>query len=329
MEIRTFDKNGNPEINFVTILSDFKVPDNLPIKIGNWQLKKFQAQNFELARIILDNLSGGSGFGPFPSQEKYIKELEENEVSYMPLKESEFRYLVLVPVKVGANIEKLIQAGRISDSDIWIDIINRGQNVLRYERSQIVSFFDRTRWHFDRLELGIDNFSEVLTLRESFDDDKFPSIVRAIKMFVDLDVVSEVSDLKHLGYFTIIESLLSHNPDPDDSNDTISKQLKRNLKSLEDRMPNRNKLWLGDFDSKNKDTVISKLYSYRSRIAHGGSDKEIKKLKEWFLNNKPIILDYNLRRRDNVDWMGWYLRNITKRILVQALKEPQLMIDLN
>ena len=167
--------------------------------------------------------------------------------------------------------------------------------------------------------LDIDHLIEVVDLRARFDNDKYPSIVTAIEMFRALDV-NPPSSVKMLGYFGAIESLLSHAPGPNDSADSISRQLRRNLVLLNNRMDSSRSLGFNEFGSTNTEKVISKLYAYRSAIAHGGDESgKIKSLIDLHQGWPPMAAPL---------WSDRFLRRLAKRVLVHALREPQLVVDL-
>lgn len=150
---------------------------------------------------------------------------------------------------------------------------------------------------------------------------EFPSEIRQIlHMFSSLDNLPDSSTLKVLGYFSIIEGLLSHKPSDNDRVDSIQRQLIRNINLLNNRLKKIHKeIAFSDFGETNPETVLRKLYAYRSAIAHGGQVSDpLNKIGEMRIGN------------NNTDhlWVHDWLRSLTKRLLLSAIVEPGLVMDL-
>jgi hypothetical protein len=321
------------KLDFIVILSDYILPKELPIKLNHWTIDKPNKDELNKFHKIVNSYTQ-TNVPIRPNQE--MGKIEKAGHSTFPvLNDNEFRYLILKPqnnyinnrtLNQSLNYTELHQAGRLSDSDIWINITALQSGPTTYNGGVLSAFYNIISRPFG-VSLDYTNFSNVIQLRHDLDEKRFPWIKRAISMFMEQDNIRHDSYLKHLGYFTIIESLLSHKPNPGDSIDSISRQLKRNLILIENRMEGNDKLWLNSFNGVNPDKVIAKLYEYRSEVAHGGTD--FTKLFNWFSINKPVVLDEEIRNlTSGKNWIGWYLRNLTKRIIVHSMKEPQLINDL-
>ena len=153
---------------------------------------------------------------------------------------------------------------------------------------------------------------KVLTL----DADEFASIKRAIELFGDLDYVPSFTPLWVLGHFIVWEALLTHNPDPNDPQDSLGRQLRRCVPLLEHRLIAAgddpiDQSWAPDMKL---DRIIGRLYQYRSAIAHGSPHMGI-------FQKDPFKV---------IGWPGLddWIRLLTKRLLRAALREPQLVVDL-
>lgn len=119
------------------------------------------------------------------------------------------------------------------------------------------------------------------------------------------------SRLGLVGYMTIIESLLTHKPDPKDIHESLTKQVVSKMGLLEHRVS-------GGFGYQNwfpgklgGNQIWRKLYGIRSAIAHG---------------NKP---DYRVGEIPNYQTALKFLREVVKTLIRQALAEPQLIRDLH
>jgi Apea-like HEPN len=169
----------------------------------------------------------------------------------------------------------------------------------------------------------IEHLQGVVALRAKFDDAKYPVIITAIQMFRELQI-NPRSSVKILGYFSLIESLLSHAPSPNDSIGSITRQLQRNLTFIHNRLSDGYNLGLNEFGDMTIDKVISRLYSYRSMIAHGGtSTKDLDLLVEAHKKNEG-----KLWVEIGIQWAERFIRRLIKRVLVYALREPNIVLDL-
>lgn len=140
---------------------------------------------------------------------------------------------------------------------------------------------------------------------------QWPGIQAAFQRRLELSNVPIDSPLRHLGYFIVIEALLTHAPQSGDSADTLSRQLQTKLPLLSNRMTLP--LPFRSLDPQaSTGTIIKALYGYRSSIAHGGEPT--------FEASQRI-----LGSREKV---GAFLDTAARRLLRQAALEPQLVSDL-
>ena len=164
------------------------------------------------------------------------------------------------------------------------------------------------------LRKNINAFVECIENQKMTDE-----IWEILHLFNSLDNVPNYSIIKILGYFSVIEGLLSHAPNGSDRMDSIQKQLIRNITLLNNRLKNTgDQISFEIFGNTKIDTILKKLYAFRSSIAHGASLK--KSLSD--LNN---LLD---KKKDEYLWIHDFLRDMTKKLLLAAIREPQLITDL-
>lgn len=132
-----------------------------------------------------------------------------------------------------------------------------------------------------------------------------------------LELLRELRDLPHfsplqiLGYFAILESLLTHQPNPDDRYDSITRQITNKLALLNARW--QTKLDYSAFGGAPHKKIWSEMYAYRSAIAHGGSSNSA---------SQSSVL----KTAENANVL---IRESVKQTLRQALIEPQLLADLH
>lgn len=118
------------------------------------------------------------------------------------------------------------------------------------------------------------------------------------------------SPLRFLGYFAVLESLLTHAPKPSDPYDSITRQVKMKLALLDARFPR--KLDYASFGAANVDSIWSKMYHYRSQVAHGGAPH--------FAGDLAVLKSHETALA--------LIRNTVKAVIRQAISEPQLLRDL-
>lgn len=125
--------------------------------------------------------------------------------------------------------------------------------------------------------------------------------------FFGLNSFTSRNKFKTLAKFALIESLITHNPT--DSGDTITKQIKAKVKLLNNRFTQPIKV-SDFFKNGSLDKILSELYSFRSAIAHGST----------YVFKGKIL--------ESEEKAGYFIDILLRRIIVQALKEPQLLLDL-
>jgi hypothetical protein len=131
-----------------------------------------------------------------------------------------------------------------------------------------------------------------------------------LEQVLDLDTLPHRSRLLFLGYFAVLESLVTHQPKKTDTIDSITRQVKQKVALLDNRWQPR--IDYSAFGTSKPDTIWSTMYAYRSCLAHGG---------------EPDFKDDLQLLHDHGQALG-LLRQTVKSILRQALSEPQLVLDL-
>jgi len=122
--------------------------------------------------------------------------------------------------------------------------------------------------------------------------------------------LSHDSPLRTLGYFALLESLLTHPPNRDDTYDSITRQIKKKLALLNNRWDRR--LDYTPFRGVDHERLWSRMYEYRSQLAHGGTPD---------FGGKLHVLGNQGRVQELV-------KETVKSIIRQTLIEPRLLLDL-
>jgi hypothetical protein len=107
-----------------------------------------------------------------------------------------------------------------------------------------------------------------------------------IGQILDLDALPHKSPLLFLGYFAVLEALLTHKVKDTDTIDSITRQVKQKVILLNNR-------WFppidyGPFHGAKPERIWSTMYAYRSCLAHGGSPDFMNDLKQ--LGNREQAL---------------------------------------
>lgn len=127
---------------------------------------------------------------------------------------------------------------------------------------------------------------------------------------VTLKSLPYLSPLRFLGYFALLESLLTHAPKPEDRYDSIIRQVKKKLALLDARWTS--KIDYRSFAGLTPEHVWAKMYEYRSAVAHGGTPDFSGSLKSLGSPECALAL----------------IKNTLKAVIRQSLAEPQLLRDL-
>jgi hypothetical protein len=154
---------------------------------------------------------------------------------------------------------------------------------------------------------NIDTIRHTLELYNALDRVKREGIIRAVEFYHNTRRFTNLGGLEVLAYFSIIEMLLTHNPNDKEIGDSISHQLKTKLSLMSTRISGSFDYHL--FDVSIPPTKVWDLLSYRSSIAHGNHIEFEGKFKA--LKSPENALKF--------------LTSATRTLLTQALKEPDLI----
>ncbi|NVL89547.1 MAG: hypothetical protein HWN69_00935 [Desulfobacterales bacterium] len=141
--------------------------------------------------------------------------------------------------------------------------------------------------------------------------DSYSNLYRSFRSFEDLKTIPDMSDLKVLGYFSIIEALITHAPKLAEPMDSLNHQLRTKVPLLRKRFE-REISYQDYFERAKEENIWTKLYQFRSCIAHGAEPNFSK--------------DLNVLRTCND--ISLFLQELTKLLLIYTLKDPGFVSDL-
>lgn len=297
-----------------------------------WTLRKATSEELQNHQFRFDSKSWAKRRGwthGYPPQLQVWKEIKGKDYPQVynrpPKSEEELLEIARVMVleasnTVGINEFSLKNALAICDAEFRLGIsfykggrISNGSLSFPYFQLQ------------NRLYTGFNNYKRpslvnIQDIKDTvalFSKGIPENINHSIFLFRLLDDIPDYAPIKILGYFTVIESILTERR----STDSISHQLKDNLEFVDERLAFCGRsLGFEDLAKKNPKTIIRDLYDYRSAIAHGrSSEKSIKKIINARTENTSII--------DDQLWIHDWLRKMTRRILFEAVNEPERLSE--
>lgn len=156
----------------------------------------------------------------------------------------------------------------------------------------------------------IEEIREISRLYAELPKD-YEQIHHAVRNFELLKQIPETSELLVIGYFAIIESLVAHKPRGPENLDSTTHQVAAKLALLQKRFakPVVSADFFGDVQEKK---VWTKLYAFRSDLAHGNIPDFQKELR--VLKDRATVTRF--------------LKNTLKCLIVLAMKEPEFVADL-
>lgn len=243
---------------------------------------------------------------------------------FLELPKNLWRYFVIELKNDKPNLDLLEAALAVASSSLDIGFVKIKitiGNVTRpacfYHGPSIYQSLDalaRTTTGRDDLMLSVGTAegSEINDVfrRMAEHDDGLIELTRVVELLLDLKDLPHSSPLQILGYFAILESVLTHQPRPDDRYESITRQITNKLALLNNR-------WNPSFDYRPlggamHGKIWHQMYAYRSAIAHGG--------KLDFRSKLALLKNEGLANRLIVD--------AVKKTIRQAYVEPRLLRDL-
>ncbi len=156
---------------------------------------------------------------------------------------------------------------------------------------------------------SLEDLQRLFKKYNALDKNKHEGILRAIDFNTNLQRLPKLTNLPVLGFFVIIEMLLTHNPNDREIGDSLTHQIKTKIAFLSPRLDTPLNYLL--FDSEiPPDKIWGALYEYRSCIAHGNHID--------FTKGKLKILR-------NSDTAFEFLNAATRALLVHAIIEPDVI----
>ena len=233
---------------------------------------------------------------------------------YKPLPPDKLRYFVMTFQGSYPQIQEFQQAADISIRELELNLwIMDGDKEWRCQ-APVRLFHLLHPSPFGRLckPFSISDAAELSSIyfRLKVHNGRLFDIERTVSEIAQLKEIDQGSHLVVLGYFAMLEAMLTHLPKPSDPYDSITRQIKNKLALLDNRWSPR--IDYSPFGGTKPEKVWEKMYSYRSAIAHG---------------TKPDF-GSDLRVLRGPDVVFSLVKETVKSIARFALLDPQLLQDL-
>lgn len=299
--------------------------ENRIVLFENYVLKKANEEQIEYIQDfiadytkILHNKVNRYEYYASPKDNGLIyNHLERNDWNYWIIEHTEINMSDSVPLALGLSkmdLTILFEAAYIGIKTA------EGKEVAGTLSNQLttLTFFYNTR--FEKLEKKMLTELDVKEINGLFHsigkfketEEDFEFIKKALQDFLKLQEIPKDSPFRILGYFSILELLLT-NYKPNEN--SINNQLQAKINLVNNQI--ENSINFSDYfqgaDTNSLELIVGKLYHYRNDIAHGNKSDFEKQL--FILKNNKIFIEE-------------FLRALTKRVLIFAVEESKLIADL-
>jgi len=286
-------------------------------------LQKATPEQVKILKATLERFNTNPTYFLYPPYEVNVKVVqgeraEQQNYEYKKLKTEDWRYWIISfepnnteMMNIGSALSLMKNHIELGFEIIGKDEENTGFN---WHAQSLHTFFnDYMRRQLkpkpileEDLLLAAHCYEKLLSL-----PDEYQHIRRAFQLFNDLRSIPLSSRLAILGLFSVLESLLTHAPEPIDPSSSLTRQITRKIALIQKRFVRDldYEIW---FDGIQEKKLWKKLYLYRSLIAHGEEAHISDKLE-------------NLKSPGRV---VSFLREVLKLLLVESLDEPELITDL-
>lgn len=240
-----------------------------------------------------------------------------HSVTRQPLSPSKFKYWV-IELSQYLFDRNLLPSISLLSKELTV-IAEVGQlGAYRFEHVKAAVFY--SNWSLickepiEINDLEVSELASNYSTVENFEKSTFKSssIGKSVNDYLRINVIEHESPFKIIALFSIIESLLTTNNK--NSDQTINRQLQKKIKLLNNQFPEKIDFlqFFKGPDTLTEELIIEKLYTYRSKIAHGDYYDFNKELQILTSHNKTYE----------------FLNLLTKRLLLFAMNNCQLVLDL-
>jgi hypothetical protein len=235
-----------------------------------------------------------------------------------PLPEAQWRYFVIAfrgPNTTLTEIQEALDLARM-ELEIAFTVLYSSHFVgpaFSFASDRFFQVLRRARhnsgFFVDVNSKQVEEIGAIRTLLQAYDS-KLVEPRLLLAQLRALKGLPHESPLRFLGYFAVLESLLTHAPKPTDPYESLTRQIKKKLSLLNHRFIDP--IEYGAFGDTSAEKIWTTMYICRSQLAHGRVPD--------FTKDLQLLKSY--------DQALSLLKETTKLVIVQALREPQLLVDL-
>ena len=260
----------------------------------------------------------------FPSPISFYKKLWEcrwpPKGALQLLPEAEWRYFVIGFTGTNYTIDELKSAFDIAPLELeilftlaFMDSRDLPKPTIIWKGSRIFQTLNNA--HLDASFFHEVRLSDLTTIKNIYErmqhhDDALIDMKKIARQFGELKDLPKKSELRFLGYFAILESMLTHSPKPGDRYESITRQVKRKIALLDNRWSPT--LDYTPFEEARPEKIWEIMYAYRSSLAHG--------------DNPNFRTEFRVLKSPEEALR--LIRECSKAVARQILEEPRLLLDL-
>lgn len=293
--------------------------------IPGLHLRKPTAEELERLRSLVDDCCKSDMGWVAPYEVRWVKK-DTKELSYtLEYLENpkDWKYWVLAEETGGTKAHEFSKIAQIVNPviDLGIRLITFKDNEpTTYGHAQISHHIGERHWgltsHLDGPIIDTIQESGLCQIRTLYDQlnaitEKHSFILNSLNTFSEVCMLSRHANLRIVGIFSVIESLITHAPRLVETLDSISHQISGKMillnRRFEDTIPRPEAF--GDVSDQK---LWKRLYAYRSKVAHGQIPKFSGALSP--LKDRPTVHNY--------------LFEECQALLRYSIMEPQLVADL-
>jgi len=318
---------GINQKSFCFIINILDVKSDLPFEIiPNHWIEKADKNQIEIIDKFLDE---NTTFTMDDIPSLYKSEIKKSvidggaiSIAQKLLPEDKYRYYILS--FTGNNSEIFILRNALNllknDLDLGFSYYKDPESIIDIHHYQTGTLDALTMArHFcmkpnlkEPTILNIDDLNEIKEIYKAIKEndiiEKHEIIWNALINSLLVKILPPITDLKIVGYFSIIESILTHKPTPCDKNDSILKQINTKIPLIK-KYFKREIDYNSYFESENETRIWNTLYNLRSRIAHG---------------NK---FNYKKHKTNRLKVMNFF-KEFIKPLLIMAIENPAYIKEL-
>jgi len=314
--------NGSEE-SFIFVLNNINVEGELPIEVapGHFLNRAHSEQTIKIKDLLQLCVPFGPSaiFNCLPYEADFSRTSGSSGYQLEPLPKEKWRYWIVSFKGPNTELEHIGSAASLLRNDLELGFtVFRKSSIAGgagygWHAPSLFSFFENQAMGQPAVSITVDELREIsenYNLIKNLSPDH-EHITRAFRKFRDLKSLPRSSELVTIGLFSLIESLVTHCPKLTESSDSLMHQIRTKIPLLS-KLFRRRLDYLDYFDDAKEENIWNKLYEYRSRIVHGENSDLSGTLK--VLKNRKTVHEF--------------LKEITKLLLLLALREPTLLTDL-